>query len=314
MVEEFVTDLRSVWSQVPGKGLFLGLLLAWLALFHLLGNSTFGYFDTPSLLRWVYGVYTTPESEDGHGLLIPWVVLALFWWKRRELLALPRAAWWPGLLLLAAALLLHIAGYLIQQPRISLVAMFAGIYALIGLVWGRAWMVESLFPFALLMFCIPLASLSEMLTFPMRLLVAKIAVGFSHFVLGVDVVRDGTQIFDLKRTFQYDVAPACSGIRSLISLVALTTIYGFLTFRAWWKRALMVFIAIPLAVAGNVLRIIGVIVAAEAFGHDAGTMVEQKLGFLTFLVALIGIFIIGHLLRERVKPQSAPRDLETKNA
>src|ERR1051325_7587803 len=273
MVEEFLGEFRQLWPQLPNKGLFFGLLAAWLALFHFLGNSTFGYFDTPSLLEWLGRVYGQPNSEDSHGMLIPLAVLGLFWWKRRELMALPRAVWWPALLLLALALALHIAGYLIQQPRVSVVAMFVGIYSLIGLVWGRAWLMGSFFPFVLFVFCVPVASLSAPITFPLRLLVAKISVGISNSLLGIDVVRDGTQIMDLKRTFQYDVAPACSGIRSLVSLVALTTIYGFLTFRPWWKRGLMVIVAAPLAVLGNVVRITGVIIAAEAVGHRAGGLI-----------------------------------------
>ena len=313
MIEQFLTEFRAVWPQIPHKGLFFGLLAAWLAVFHFLGNSTFGYLDTPSLLRWVYSIYNQPNSEDSHGLLIPFVVLGLFWWKRRELLAVPRDVWWPALVLLAGAMALHVAGYLIQQPRVSLVALFAGIYSLIGLVWGRAWMTGSFFPFVLFVFCIPVASLSEPVTFPMRLAVAKISVGISNSLLGIDVVRDGTQIFDLKRTFQYDVAPACSGIRSLISLVALTTIYGFITFRPWWKRGLMVVAAAPLAVLGNVIRITGVIVAAEAFGHDAGTMVEQKLGFVTFAVALAGVFALGYLMRDRpIVPPAGAGPMETR--
>ena len=127
LVEGFLGEFRALWPQLPNKGLFFGLLAAWLALFHFLGNSTFGYIDTPSLLRWLYGNYTTPDSEDSHGLFIPLAVLGLFWWKRRELMALPRATWWPALLPLALALVLHIAGYLIQQARVSVVAMFVAI-------------------------------------------------------------------------------------------------------------------------------------------------------------------------------------------
>src|SRR6185503_9816914 len=148
--------------------------------------------------------------------------------------------------------------------------------------------------FVLFAFCVPLGSLAESITFPLRMLVTKISVGISQAVLGIDVIRQGSQIFDAQRTYSYDVAPACSGIRSLISLLALTTIYGFLTFRATWRRLLMIAIAFPLAIAGNVIRITAVIIAAEAFGQNAGAKVHDGAGFITFGVAIICIMLLSY--------------------
>ena len=95
----------SCWQRLPDKGLFLVLLAAWLAMFYFVGNSTFGYVDTPSLFHWMYNAYNSqsPTADDGHGNLIPFVVLGLFWWKRQELLAQPLKTWWPGLILLSGA-------------------------------------------------------------------------------------------------------------------------------------------------------------------------------------------------------------------
>src|SRR5207248_11414617 len=91
-VEEFRDEAAAFWRQMPDKGIFFALLAAWLAFFHFVGNSVFGYIDTPSLLRWMYHIYST-SPDDGHGLLIPVVVLGLFYWKRKELLAVPKAIW-----------------------------------------------------------------------------------------------------------------------------------------------------------------------------------------------------------------------------
>ena len=293
---EFWADLVGSGRLLPDKGLFLGLLIPWILLFHFLGNSTFGYVDTPSLFGWTHYVLTT-SPDDQHGLLIPLVVVALFWWKRRMLLALPKANWWPALLLLLLAILLHILGFLVQQSRVSIVAFFLGVYALTGLVWGVPWLRASFFPMFLFAFCVPLGTLAETITFPLRMLVTKISVGITHGVLGMDVIREGTLIFDSRRHFQFDVAPACSGIRSLISLLALTTIYGFVTFQATWKRLLMMAIAVPLTVLGNVVRIVIVILVAEASTMKTGAMVEQKLGFITFAVAIGCVLGLGYLLK-----------------
>lgn len=298
-IGRFWLEVVSCWHRLPDKFFFLALLAAWFSLFQFLGNSTFGYIDTPSLLRWMYIAYnnSSAASDDGHGNLIPFVVLALFWWKRRELLAVPFQSWWPGLALVGLALGLHVLGYLVQQPRISIVALFTGIYGLMGLAWGPKWLRASFFPFFLFAFCVPFGSLGESVTFPLRLLVTKISVGLGQ-MLGVDVIREGSMIFDSQRTFRYDVAPACSGIRSLVSLLALTTIYGFVSFRTAWKRLVMTASAVPLAVLGNVVRISVVIVTAEALGQNAGAWVEQKLGFVTFAVAIGFVVLLGRCLHE----------------
>ena len=65
-----------------------------------------------------------------------------------------------------------------------------------------------------------------------------------------------------------------------------------------WKRVLMILAAVPLAVLGNVVRITGVIIAGDAFGHDAGAFVEQKLGFVTFAVAIACVLSLGYVLRD----------------
>ena len=288
-------EVAGLWASLPDKALFFILFAAWLALFHFLGNSTFGYKDTPSLFSWLNYVYSMGE-DDAHGRLIPLVVLALLIWKRRELTEIPKAPWWPALLFLVAGLLLHVAGYVIQQTRVSVVAFFVGLYGLTGLVWGRRWLAAVFFPCFLFAFCVPVGTLAETITFPLRMLVTHASVGIGH-ALGIEVVRNGTQILGAGG-FNFDVAPACSGIRSLTALTALTTIYGFLTFKAAWKRALMVFIAVPLAVIGNVARIAGVIVTAEAFGEKAGLKFHDGAGFVTFGVAIVCVMALGYWLRE----------------
>ncbi len=308
--DQFREEFGGVWRQLPNKGVFLGLLAAWLLLFQFVGNSTFGYLDTPSLLTWLYRTYTAPNSQDSHGLLVPFVVLALFWWKRKQLLAKVGDLWMAGLALLAGATVLHIVGYLIQQPRVSAVALLVGIFALMATAWGWRLATASLFPFALLAFCIPIGTISDPITVPLRRISTDIAVAVVRHGLSIQVLQNGTQILDPKGNYSYEVVAACSGIRSLVTLLALTTIYGFTTFRTGWKRALMVVLAMPLAVAGNVVRLVGIILAAEAFGQRAGEVVHEWFGFLTFAMALLLLFALGHWLRdsEEVPPAEVKRE------
>lgn len=298
-------EFQDCWRRVPNKGLFFGLLAAWLMLFHFLGNSTFGYVKTPSLMGWMWNAWSGNDWDEGHGALMPLVVLALLWWKRKELVALPLGLWWPGLALVAVGMLLHVAGYMIQQPRVSIVGLFGGIYGLMGMAWGWRFLRASFFPFFLFAFCIPFGSLAEKVTFPLRMLVTHLSVGISQAV-GFEVVREGSLIYDVQRTFRFDVAPACSGIRSLVALLALTTIFGFVAFRSSWRRLVMVLAAFPLAVLGNATRITFTIFVTELLGQKYGVAVEQKFGFVTFAVAIVCVLVLERWLREPEPANTAP--------
>jgi len=283
---------------MPDKRLFFGLLLPWLALFQFVGNSTFGYVASPSLFQWMHTAYNYEGSEDGHGNLVPLAVLGLLWWKRKRLRASPKSVWRPGLIWLGLAVVLHVLGYMVQQPRLSVVALFAGVYALVALAWGRGFARACLFPLVLFGFCIPLGALAEPISIPLRQVSTDIAVGLSRHFLGIPVLQEGVQIMDPKGAYSYEVAAACSGIRSLVTLLALTTIYAGVSFRAWWKRGLMVGMAFPLSLLNNVARLVSIIVASEAFGHEAGEFVHEWFGFVTFLGALVAMLALGHWLRE----------------
>src|ERR1051325_1221731 len=82
----FAAELQELWTSIPSKAVFGILFAAWFALFHFLGNSTFGYFKTPSIFKWLYGIYES-APDDSLGGLIAFAVLALFWWKREAIMA-----------------------------------------------------------------------------------------------------------------------------------------------------------------------------------------------------------------------------------
>jgi exosortase len=293
------------WRSLPNKVLFFALVAVWVALFTYLGNSTFGYINTNSIFAWVFDIYTAQDSDAQYALLIPFVVLALFWWKRRELVAKPVDIWPPGIIVIVAGLGMHLLGYVIQEPRLSLAGFFIGIYGLTGLVWGKNWLKASFFPFFLLAFCVP-AGGTDWLTLRMRLMVSWIVAGIAHLGLAPDLVRDGTQLMDADHTFGYEVAAACSGIRSLTALLALTTIYGFVCFKSPWKRSVMILSAFPLAILGNVTRLCFTIMVAELGGQKAGKAVETNAGLITFGVAIACVYFLGRVLEKSESKTEIP--------
>jgi len=185
------------------------------------------------------------------------------------------------------------------------VAFFLGLYGLTGLVWGWRWLQATFFPVFLFLFCVPVGTMAETLTLPLRLLVSKISVFLSHTLLGISVQQDGVQIFSPTGSYGYEVAAACSGIRSLSALLGIATVYAFCVFKSPWKRLLMMAAALPLAVVGNVARLMGVIIVAETFGQRAGAYVETKFGFVTFAVVIVCVLVLGRWLEAR-KPEALP--------
>ena len=297
------TDIADSWRRLPNKAFFVGLLAAWLALFQFLGNSIFGYVHSPSLLQWMYNAYNSEgiSSDDAVGDLIPFLVLALFWRKREELLRLPLRNWMPALLIVVAGLVMHIVGYLIQEPRLSIVALFVGVYGLMGLAWGPAWLRHSFFPFFLFVFCVPTSVVLEPITFPLRLLVSTLVEWISHYVFGIGVQRMGTQLFDPLGTYQYDVAAACSGIRSLVAIFLFATVSGFLMLRSPWKRVLMMLLSVPFAILGNLLRMLLIIFAAVMGGQEWGNYVHEStiISLVPYIPAFIGLLLVAWWLEKK---------------
>lgn len=295
-------EIRACWRALPDKGLFFGLLTVWLLLFQFLGNSSFGYIPTPSLFNWMYVAYNTESvvADDAHGNLIPFLVLGLMWWKRKELLSQPLRNWWPALFLVALGLLAHLVGFVIQQQRLSIIGLFVGLYGLTGVVWGPRWLYASFFPFFLFAFMVPLGSLTEPLTFPLRIMVSWIVEHLFNGVLGIGVMRQGTELLNALGTYKYEVAAACSGMRSLISIFLVAVSYAFLVFDTPWKRLAMIAASLPLAVVGNVVRLGTIVAAGEWRGQDAGNFVHEDpiISMLPYIPAFIGMMYIGRWLEK----------------
>lgn len=308
ILEEFRIEFLEIWNHLPNKAFFLVLMGAWVAIFQFLGNSTFGFVHSNSLLMWMYDVYQPwengAENDDQHGLLVPFIVLGLFWWKRKELMGLTLRMWSPALFLIGIAVVMHVFGYLVQQPRISIVALFTGIYALMGLAWGPKWLRGSFFPFFLFAFCVPLGTLSLPITFRLRLIVCQLVEAVCHYILAIDVIRDGTMLKDPTGHYQYEVAAACSGIRSLMAISLMATVYGFGWFSGVWKRLILLASAVPLAILGNLARMLSIVIAAEIGGQKLGNTVHDSHVFsmLPYIPAILGLFLIGRFLEKGQAP------------
>ncbi len=306
-------------SRFPNWPVLAALLTAWTALFHFQGNSSFGYIDTRSLFVWLNALYGA-NSDDALGWVVVPLIALLIWTRRDEFARVPKQ---PSLLplgLFTLAAIFHLAGSLLQQARLSVVGFGLGLYALTGLVWGTAWLRAAAFPFSLLAFCIPLTAYTDGLTLPLRLIATRLSTDFCNGILGLHLIREGTLVFDTlpsgQKGFEFDVAPACSGIRSLTVVLLLTLTFGYLQLDRWWRRGVLLLSAIPLAVLGNVARLVTVFAVGSRYGQEAGARIETNLGFVTLLVALGGVMLISRWLSDPITEAAppAPEPLRVKPA
>jgi exosortase len=303
----FWPEFQDYWARVPDKWLFLAMLAGWCVLFQFVGISSFNFGTTePSLFQWMYNTWNTPAMDCGHGILIPFVVAILFWVKRRELAASIAGVWWPGLAVVGLALLIHVLGFLAQQPRISMIALFLGLYGLIGVVWGRRTMWVSSFPMVLFAFCMPLGNFAEVVTLPLRMVSVTLTRMICHGVLDIDVVQSGTKLLDAKGQYEFDVVAACSGLRGLVASLVVAAVFAMLSLRTMWKRALMLLATVPLAIGGNVLRLTVVVLIGQAYGQASAKWVHDWFGYVTYLAVNIGLLLVlARWLREKPSPKSA---------
>lgn len=269
---------RTRWRA--GKYLFVVVLIAWL------------YF--PVLLRLVHQWYEDPNYS--HGFLVP-VFSAFVVFRQRESLQAAKvrpSAWGLPLLVLGVAILIvGVLGAELFLSRVSLLVVLAGVMVFF---FGWSTLRLLLFPwlFLLLMVPIPTIVLSR-ITFPLQMLTSVVS-GSSLPLFGVPVLREGN-IINLP-ALPLEVAEACSGIRSLLSLLTLATIYGFLAEKRVGVRILLALSSIPVAVAANSARIVVTGLLAQYWNTDnAQGFFHGFSGWLIFLMSIALLTLLHRLVR-----------------
>jgi exosortase len=203
---------------------------------------------------------------------------------------------------LLGGLALHLLGYAMQQARISIVAFLLFTWGVLALGGGRRWGRAAVFPLGFMLFAVPLNVL-DTVGFFMRVGVTDVAYHLAR-AFGCDVIRNGTQLLSPDGSYSYDVAAACSGIRSLTALTALSLLLGYLSFRSWWARGFIGLLALPYAFVGNVARILAIIVAAEWQGQRAGAFVHEWFGPVVFVIVLGLVQATVWLMERKGKSES----------
>jgi len=234
------------------------------------------------------GLVSNWQTDDNysHGFLIVPIALYFAWERRGKLVDLPLRGSWLGLLVIVASLGVLVAGRLGAElflSRIPIIGVLAGCILFLA---GWAHLRVLAFPLLFLLLMIPIpAIIFNQIAFPLQLLASR----FGEFALqaaDIPVLREGNVII-LANT-QLEVAEACSGIRSLISLLTLGILFGYFTHPGTLVRWIMALTTIPVAIVANGFRVAGTGIAAHYYGPEAAEgFFHTFSGWLVFVVALI---------------------------
>lgn len=236
------------------------------------------------------------DPNFSHGFFVPLFTAFILWHDRNRLRAVPLRPRWSGLGVLLIGLCALIVGQMgaeIFLSRISLLIVLAG---LVILFLGWSFFRAVLFPWAVLALMIPIPELVfSQITFPLQLLASKVASTTLPW-LGVPVLREGNVI--VLPAMALEVADACSGIRSLMTLATLAIIYGYLMERSVPVRVFLALAAIPIAVAANSFRIIGTGLLVQYWDPDkAEGFFHEFQGWLIFVASLVMLYLLHRLIR-----------------
>lgn len=250
--------------------------------------------------------------------LVPLVSGWLAWARREDLRRLPLQPQWLGVGVLVLALFCYWVGHRADTGYPGFAAFQLIVAAFILLFAGGPWMRVLFFPWLFLIFMWPAFPLEDQLALPLRLMTANLSAKILN-VIGIDTLREGTGLLSAAdagrgvaqgQLFKLDVEDPCSGIRSLYALMMLAALYGYLFLRGVWPRLVLFGSAIPLAILGNLVRMVLLAIGSLWFGMDfaVGRMVEGHMeislfhelaGYAVFAVALVGMFAISSLLEGR---------------
>jgi exosortase D (VPLPA-CTERM-specific) len=240
------------------------------------------------------------DQNYSHGFLMVPLAAYVVWQKRAELAALPRRPSTIGLLVIVASLLTLVAGIIGAELFLTRVALLGTLAGAVVFVLGRRHLKELGFAFLLLALAIPIpAIIFNQITFPLQLLASRFGEA-AISACQIPVLREGNII--TLATTSLEVAEACSGIRSLVSLVTLAVIWGYLSDSPMWLRWLLAASSVPIAIFANGIRVAGTGIAA----HFAGPAAAQGFfhtfsGWLVFVVAAL-LMLIVHRLGTRFGP------------
>ncbi|MEJ5250292.1 MAG: exosortase/archaeosortase family protein [Armatimonadota bacterium] len=252
--------------------------------FLLVSVALFVGFFLPSIVflveRW------SSSEEFSHGFLVPLVSLFLLWRKKEVIRQTPLQVCSWGLLVLALGLLMQIAS---EWASVAFLKSLAVPVALGGLAWyltGSRMMRVVLFPYLFLYFAVPWPDfMIEILSVPLQHFSAASSAMLLG-LMGVPIERDGVHMWTPR--FDVEVAVPCSGIRSMVAILGIAALVGYLTQGRLWAKGAVFLSGIPITMLANILRIAAIVVMGHYINADFAMTFfhDYSSPFLFFISAL----------------------------
>jgi exosortase len=245
--------------------------------------------------KWMIDRWTEGETYYSHGFLILPISVFLVWLKRKQLVKLKLKPHTLGWLFFGAGILMHAVS---MSLKIYFSSGFSLVFVIVGLVllfFGKEWLKELCFSIGFLFFMLPLPLFAiANIAFRLKIFAAQVSVAIVR-AMGVPVVRQGSVIRTMHA--QLMVEDPCSGIRSLIALIALGALMAYFSNTSKIKKGVLFISSIPIAVGANIIRIVALTLVSEMYGSQfALGWFHETMGILVFVFAFVGLSLVGKLL------------------
>ncbi|HMF74470.1 MAG TPA: exosortase/archaeosortase family protein [Bryobacteraceae bacterium] len=243
------------------------------------------------------------DENMGHGFIVPLVAGFVAWQRRAELVAAPRVPNLWGLFLVVLAALLSVAATLGAELFTARFSFLIGLFGTVLYLGGTRWAKILLFPFALLLFMIPIpAIIYSQLTLRLQLLASQLGEALIT-MMGIPVLRAGNTLELPSQTL--DIAEACSGIRSLLSLLFMSAVYAYFFDKKVWMRWALLLATIPIAIGANGIRVGLTGLLSEIDTKLATGIYHESEGYVVFVVALFALVATHWIINLIAKKMTA---------
>ncbi|MFZ5800480.1 MAG: exosortase/archaeosortase family protein [Candidatus Omnitrophota bacterium] len=248
----------------------------------------------PTLI-WMVDRFSAKDSYYSHGFLVPLVSVFLVWKIREKLKKIKPQPSVLGWIFFLGGITIHVISALLRVYFTSGFSLLSVIVGLVLLFWGKAYLKALWFPIAFLIFMLPLPLVAiANLSFKLKVFAATVSTWMIN-ALGVEAIREGSVIRTQHSYLM--VEDPCSGIRSLIALIALGTLMAYFLDATKIKKAALFLVSIPIAIASNVIRITALSLVSEMYGSKFATgKFHDIMGILVFVFAFIGMSLFAKVL------------------
>ncbi len=261
--------------------------------------------------------YQVDQGEWSFGYFVPFIVAGLFGLTWKRWLGCWRGCEksWVGGVILFIAFFIYFGGYKANEKFVGYASLQLLVAGIVIFFLGIRFFGKAFWLWVLLGMMWPWTFLIEPISFPLQKIMSQLTYGALRLI-GEDVIKDGTAVMSAPsggmaagERFSLKVAAPCSGLRSLFALVMISISYGYWLLKSNSKVLVMFLMAVPLAVLGNFVRMMILYVGTISFGsefaigrgeHDPSTY-HIMAGLMVFVIALFGMFAIGHWLSPRKK-------------